>query len=368
VNLDTSRTFSGSARPQKLTKDRITIDSLKYYVPLFHIGDQATERLLESGLSSAEKNSLETRARLKELSVNKIAALSGPLITQELNKMITSSHLNGREDLFDILYYAGINGLIKGLRHFEVDKINKSSTNYLFQWITTYAKKELTVIEAPYGIAPSRFQKYKKISAVRKRLSENIGHYADNDEVLAFFQSGGADMRSMNGRVSDSGKPSVANLSMTLESIEEQEHFEKNLSYTALIDPLEDYSYEVRFSKADSAPFFETVFGTFISSYNFTKDARAVFLSDLKSVSITQDEATAVLQMTSAEYKNLSNRWRDLMRDVSGPFYSFLKTVEKDRFREFDVDRTIAAIESQEKLVKPERYLPLFENKEIRKL
>lgn len=368
MSLETSRTFSGSARPQKLTKDRITIDSLKYYVPLFHIGDQATERLLEAGLSSAEKNSLETRARLKELSVNKIAALSGPLITQELNKMITSSHLNGREDLFDILYYAGINGLIKGLRHFEVDKINKSSTNYLFQWITTYAKKELTVIEAPYGIAPSRFQKYKKISAVRKRLSENIGHYADNDEVLAFFQSGGADMRSMNGRVSDSGKPSVANLSMTLESIEEQEHFEKNLSYTALIDPLEDYSYELRFSKADDAPFFETVFGTFISSYNFTRDARAVFLSDLKSVSITQDEATAVLQMTSAEYKNLSNRWRDLMRDVSGPFYNFLKTVERDRFREFDVDKTLAAIESQEKSVKPERYLPLFENKEVRKL
>jgi hypothetical protein len=155
---------------------------------------------------------------------------------------------------------------------------------------------------------------------------------------------------------------------MTLESIEEQEHFEKNLSYTALIDPLEDYSYEMRFSKTDTLPFFETVFGTFIDSYNFTLDARAVFLSDLKSVSITQDEATAVLQMTSAEYKNLSNRWRDLMRDVSGPFYNFLKAVEKDRFREFDVDKTIAAIESQEKLVKPERYLPLFENKEIRKL
>lgn len=368
MNSEIVRSGVSSARTQKVTNDRITIESLKFYVPFFHMGDQATERLLETGLSSAERNSLEARARLKEMSVNKIAALSGPLITRELNKMISNSHLGTRDDLFDILYYAGINGLIKGLRHFEVDKINKSSTNYLFQWITTYAKKELTVIEAPYGIAPSRFQKYKKISAVRKKLSEQLGHYADNDEVLAYFQSGQADMRSMNGRVSNAGKPSLANLNMTMESIEEQEHFEKNLSFTALIDPLEDYSYELRFSEADEVPFFETVFGTFLGAYNFTKSARAVFLSDLKSVSIAQDEATAVLQMTNTEYKNISNRWKDLLRDAGGPFYDFLKSVENVHFAQFDVAETIANIEAYDKAIKKDRYISLFENKEIRKL
>lgn len=364
----TSRSRMGSARPQKITTDRITIDALKFYVPFFHVGDRATEKLLEDGLSAAERNSLETQARLKEMTVNKIAELSGPLITRELNKMISTSHLNGKDDLFDILYYAGINGLIKGLRHFEVEKINKSSTNYLFQWITTYAKKELTVIEAPYGIAPSRFQKYKKISAVRKKLSEEIGRYAENDEVLEYFQAGKADMRSMNGRVSNAGKPSLANLNMTMESIEEQEHFEKNLSFTALIDPLEDYSFDTQFSELDEAPFFETVFGTFLGAYNFTTKARAVFMSDLKAVDISHDEATAVSQMTTTEYKNLSNRWKDLLRDVSGPFYDFLKSSENHQFAQFDVKSTLESIEAFDKPIKKDRYLLLFENKEIRKL
>jgi DNA-directed RNA polymerase specialized sigma subunit len=368
MSSDTLRKVRGSAKPQKLTNDRITVESLKFYIPLFHMGDQATERLLDEGLSSAERNSLETRARLKELSVEKIAALSGPLITRELNKMISNSHLGGKEDLFDILYYAGINGLIKGLRHFEVEKMNKSSTNYIFQWITTYAKKELTAIEAPFGIAPSRFQKYKKISAVRKKLSEELGRYAENNEVLDYFKSGKADMRSMNGRVSNAGKPSLANLNMTIDSIEEQEHFEKNLSYTTLIDPHEDHSFEARLSEIDKTPLFETTFGSFLDSYNFTLSARAVLLSDLKSSGMTNLESNEAINMDKTEYKSLSNRWRDLMRDINGPFYKFLKTVEKDSFSQFDVIGTIQSIEAYNKPVNEERYLLLFEDKEIREL
>lgn len=353
----------------KVTNDRITVESLQYYIPLFHIGDAATERLInEENLPIAEINALESQAYLKKLTVDKIAALSGPLITREINKLIKNSHLNGRDDLFDILYYAGINGMVKGLRHFSVDKINKSSTNYLFQWIVTYAKKELAVIEAPFGIAPSRFQRYKKISAVRKKLSEQIERYATNEEVLSFFLSGQADIKTMSGRLDKSDKPYAVNQNMTIDIIEEQENFEQNLNYVNLLDPLADYTAEVKLSESAVVPFVETAFGVFLHSYNFTHEAYAVLASDLKYSDVDDLVAECAVSLSSSEYKNLSGRWRDLLRDVNGPFYHFLVSLDEEDFSEFDVAGTISAIESYNKPIKVDRYLPLFKSKRIEKV
>jgi len=356
----------GSAQPRKITNDRITIEALKFYVPMFHIGDKAATRLLEAeSLTPGERNNLENRLHLKELAIEKITSLCDPLITRELQKIISASHLSNREDLFDMLYYAGINGLSKGLRHFEVDKINKSSTNYIFQWITTYAKKELTVLEAPYGIAPSRFQKYKKISAVRKRLSEQLGRYAENHEVLEYFHSGKADIKTMNGRVSDSGNPSQVNLNMSIESIEEQENFEKNLSYTTLIDPVEDYSMNAEFSEKDRDPFFETTFGIFINTHNLTDAAKAVFMSDL---TVPLGDLSKVLEgLDDKTYKRISSTWKVLLTDVNGPFYHFLKNLDKNEASDdFDVDSVLRSIEKSGKVIRPERWSFLFEGKKVK--
>lgn len=357
-----------SAQKIKVTNDRITVDALKFYVPLFHAGDKATERLLEDeNILASERNTLEIQSRLKKLATDKIASLSGPLMTREINKLIKGSHLNGREDMFDLLYYAGITGLVKGLRHFDVDKLNKSSTNYLFQWIVTYAKKELNIIEAPFGIAPSRFQKYKKISAVRKKLSDELGRYAENDEVLVFFHSGRADVKNMNGRVEKSDKPYASNQSITLELVAEQEHFEKNLSYVSLIDPLEDYAGEVRLSEDDSAPFTETLFGVFLYSYNFTPVARAVFMSDLGTSNIPMELEELVVSLTAVEYRRVSNLFKEVLRDVDGPFYSFLVD-NLDNFEDFDITGTMEQIKSYDKAVNSSKYLILFDEKKVKKL
>lgn len=351
---------------RKKTNDRITIDSLKYYVPLFHSGDQAEELLLENNWSPGERNSLENRARLKPLVIKKIAALSGPLITRELNKLISNSHLNGREDLFDLLYYAGLNGMSKGLRHFDVNKMNKSSTNYLFQWIVTYAKKELSALEAPFGIAPSRFQRYKKISAVRKKLSSEINRYATNEEVLEYFHSGKADLKTMNGPVKKSNEPSQANLNMTLDIIAEQEHFEKNLSGVNLLDPLEDYSSEIILSERDNDLFSQTLFGVFLEKIMFTKVAKAVLTSELQGNNVNDDIQNELAELSDSEYRVLSNRWKELLKDKKGPFYSFLLTVKDDEFDQFNVGETITNIENHGKEIGIEKYKVLFEDEVLK--
>lgn len=351
---------TAAKRPRKNTNDRITIQALSYYAPLFKAGDEAEQKILEGGLEAPDLNYYETQTRLKDLALRKIAALSGPLITSELNKLISTSHLTYSEDLFDLLYYAGMAGLTKGLRHFDETKMKASATNYLFQWFVVYAKRELSILEAPYGIAPSRFQKYKKISAVRKKLSAELDRDATNEEVLDYFQSGKADLKTMNGRVGSSEQASQANRSITLDLIIEQEEFEQHYMHTELLDPLADYSSEVKLSREDTEPFSQTVFGVFADKYGVSSKAKAVLLSELGSSQITDEESRIAATLTTEEYKLLAAAWKDLIKDARGPFYEFLKTVEGHSFSQFDIQSTIEHIESNNRVTPRKKYQILF--------
>lgn len=341
-------------------KDRITIDALVYYVPIFQKGDKAEEKLLSGTLTEFDENKCVNLSKMKELAVKKIADLSGPLITSELTKIISASHLKGRDDLFDILYYAGLDGMKKGLRRFDISKIDKSSTNYLFQWIMTYAKKELAVIESPFGIPISRFQKYKKISAVRKRLSDILGHYATNEEVYEFFQSGGADIKTMNGRVKKSSQ-SKSNLKISLSLIQEQEEFEKNMMAVDLLDTISDYTSDIKTAKPEELIFEETVFGVFLDTYNMTPEAKVVIKSVLNAM-MNKQEMELLDSLTRKQYTDTVNKWKNLIKDSDGVFYKFLKDNKNAEFQQFDVKKTIEKIENSHFSVDKTSYAPLFES------
>lgn len=356
-----------TARVKKYTNDRITIDALKYYIPLYHIGFEAQELLNNGNYLEEDYYSLKTKAQLKYMVILKIAYLSGPLITKEINKIISTSHLKYTDDdIFDILYYAGIDGMTKGLKHFNVDKINISSTNYLFQWITTYAKKELSNLEAPeFGIAPSRFTKYKKIAAVRKKLTIDLGEYADNFKVYNYFQSGQADVKTLNGKVNKKNEPYQSNKNITLELIEEQEKYELNLSS---IELLEDTSHNVNISKTveNKKIFEETIFGIFTNNYNFTDSALAVLKSEL-DVDITSIEED-LLHQPSFSYRSTLMKWNDLFRDKNGVFYDFLLDYIKENPFHSDALKCVKAIENYDKkIIKSLRYSDLFIDKKIQK-
>lgn len=348
------------------TDDRITIHALEYYVPLFQAGEKAEEYLLNNinELGVHEINNLEAMIHLSDLAAKKIASLCGPLITREINKIISGSHLKNREDLFDMLYYAGIDGMKRGLRKFEIGKINSSSTNYLFQWIVTYAKKELIVMEAPFGIPPSRFQKYKKISAVRKRLSEQLERPASNEEILDYFISGKADIVTMNGKIGSKNKLSAANQNMTLEIISEQENFEKNMMNVEIIDTQDNNANNQLSTRENNTllSFDETVFGTFISSHNLTDEAKAVIMSELGANYLTEDQINLLQNLPPSEYKYISTQWKNLVRDINGPFYKFLINNRDQNFTQFDINQTIRSIEGQQKKINSALYNVLFKS------
>lgn len=343
--------------------NRITVPALKHYVPIFQIGDIAEEYLLENAdtVDMVERNQLETAMRLKELALKRIIELSMPLITREINKIISKSHLKNDDDnsLFNILFYAGIDGMRRGLRKFDVEKMNNSSTNYLFQWLTTYAKKELVSLESPFGIPPSRFVKYKKISAVRKKLTEMNGKYASNEEVLEYFHSGKADIKNMNGRVGSSDKPSQDNLNMTMELVVEQENFEKSFMNVDLMDPLEDYSTDVKMTVQEKIHFDETIFGVFLTTCAFKEEAKVVLMSELGSTSMSLDQRRVLDSITPSEYRKISGKWKNLIKDVNGPFYSFLSE-NRGLFEQFDINETMRDIENLSNDISSKTYSDLF--------
>lgn len=352
---------------QKYEHSRLTVEDLKTIIPLFNLGIEA-EALLENpkGLTINEINKLDNQVRLKKLATDKICGLAAPLITRELNKLIKSSHLRNKIELFDLLYYAGVNGMIKGLYHFDLKKMDKSSTNYLFQWLTTYARKELNRLETPAGVAPSRFQKYKKISAVRKKMTEELGEVS-NEDILEYFHSGKAEIENFSGPLKKKKGVSQANLDITLSLILEQEEYEKRMGNDTLVD-LSDSINAEKFSERDSTPFFETVFGIFVNSYNFTETAKVVLISDLSVKDITPEQEKLLASLEISDYRNISNRWKDLLKDIEGPFYSFLLSLKGQDFQEFDISSTIKNIEEYDKSFNKMKYMILFEDRKAKKI
>lgn len=346
-------------------KDRITIEDLRTYVPIYQDGDAALTELesAEHDIAPGRYNALQNRVVLRELALARICELSAPLMTRETSKLLTNSRLRGKEGVFDSLYWAGIRGMEKGLRKFEVDKIKTSSTNYLFQWFVTYARNELMALEAPFGIPVSRYLKYRKIGAVRSKLTEELERRPTNEEILDYFHSGRADVRTMNGRVANAGKPSRANRMITLDEVQEQEDFLRLSSSVMLMNDDEDGWEYVQ--SVDVEAFFETVFGLFTEQYNVTNEATAVMMAEIGSAE--GEERCEVL--SAEERRKISQEWAYLMRDLNGPFYAFLMTLSPEDHEYFKTDQILQRIQNQGKTTIAKReWIQLFVNSKVEKL
>lgn len=343
-----------------MKQEKITVEALQYYVPTFQKADKAMQILMnKDNLTAGEKNQLETLIILRTMTRNRIAELCGPLITKELNRIISTSTLKNN-DLFNILYAAGIDGMCRGLRKFDTDKIDVSSTNYLFQWIVAYAKKELDAIEAPYGIPVSRFAKYKKISAIRKKLTEEHGRYATNEEVHEFLQSGKADLKTMIGKKTTTKKPSQANKNITIELIKEQEEFEQKMMNTLSLDPTIDYGLS-HTDKIRPDTFDQTLFGLFCKEHQVNQKARLVLMSEVDA-QFTNEEKQELKNIPQRQYANYVSQWKKIMKAKNGPLYNFLlqKQNTQEIFDEIDINHTIQNIEKNGEDTNPKEFERIF--------
>lgn len=352
-----------------MAEKRVTVDALRLYVPMFQRGEAAEARFKDG--ENRPTGDLADRARLlserpmKKLAYDELTELTYPLMRREIQSVIRNSHLKREEDeIFSVIYYAGLGGMERGLRKFEVSKIEESATNYLFQWIMVYAKKELLKLEAPMGVPPTRFQKHKKIAAVRKKLSEILDRPATNDEILEYFHTGRAEFKSYNGPKIKAAGVSEANKKITMELIEEQEEIEKNLSFAQIFDSSEDYRSERLLSASDSTPFSETLMGTFVSSMRFDPEAVAVLKSELQQET-TAAEDELLRGISATKHQSTMRVWREYLADPRGDFRTFLQGETHSGFSDHDIEamlKSFGAAPKSKRSVQPARYSVLFGN------
>jgi DNA-directed RNA polymerase specialized sigma subunit len=312
-------------------EDRLTVEALRYYVPLFHAADDALFRLADEydTLSDIERNRLESLAELSPLVTSRVSDLAKPLIMKIINSLLAVSAFRGKNDeVVNSLYWAGINGMTKGLRKFELEKLQKSSTNYLFQWIDVYIKKELAAMEAPDGVSISRFQRFKKIAAVRHKMTDELGYVPSDEEVHEYFVSGKADIKNLSGKIGSSDKPYKGNREMKIEDITDQRLYAEAETALMVFDPTDHIGLDVITDTSGEEPFEETVFGLFIRENDFTDEAIGVIMSEMGTGSVPRHIADAVAAMGTRQYSSVLKAWKSLIADPHGPFQKFLKNME----------------------------------------
>lgn len=347
---------------------RISLESLKRYAPVYQDALEAKEELdgnyahtvpgdyrfedqhevnLEAnGVDPSdmeamiEVSSLESRYYRGMFALEKLIEQATPLLHSEVAKIAAKAVSHDPEEVHPILFYEAINGLKRGLARYDVSKNMSSVTNYLFQWATTYAKRELNKLEAPFGVPPSRYEKYKKVSAVRSKMTEQLGRYATNQEVLEYFHSGAADLKTFNGPVALRDQGSRANKEIDIKLVEDQEYFEKNLAYTKYLndDTGEFYPDNVLRVSSEFIAGERSIFKDFMDAEPFTEEAKVVMSNETQQE--VPDEVLAYMeQITEARYKQITKEFRALVRENGGRFHKFIcEKVRSDDIQGYDAD------------------------------
>lgn len=353
------------SRPSGSSNQRVTVENLRALVPLFQRGVSAEEILID-----AEPNvslripaikmmgdsitgeidwhlkviALSSSVEAKEQSLRRLIWLAEPLLNHEITKLIAGSVVKDESGhLRSSLFFAGVEGMKRGLMKFDIEKINVSGTNYLFQWIVSYAKRELLRIEAPPGVSMSKYETFKKIAAVRKRMTDTNGKAPTNEELLSFFHSGQADQRGKKGKLANAGKKSAANQRITLKLLQEQEEFESKMvisSYDPQCPPSPVVNSETVMMSPQERIFSTTVFGVFLQRHGeqFTDIGKSVLMSEL-------GESYDGSFISDTLYKQCLSEWKKYLKDPNELFYSFLRSVDEEDFDEVDVSHLKAMIE-----------------------
>lgn len=330
-----------------MSKSRLNFETLSRNIPIIQEGRKASENLMHGNIVDRLESLVEqNRVLRRELAIEELSDLSMPLMVREAQKMLAGSRMKDEDGMVGVLVQAGLEGFRRGLDKFDEDKVNISSTNYLMQWFTAYARRELTNSESINGIPPSRFGIFKKIAAVRRKLSDEYQRPATNEEIHDYFQSGKADLPNRAGRVSNKDRPSAANRKIHLDIIKEQEEFELSLFSPERLDAPENPRANLPTVDTLYEDFDGTFFGEFLKSYPFTVSAVAVMKSDLqREDSLTREEREKLAKLSETEIAGLLRRWKWLMMDPNGVFVKFLRANRNKGYDQFDVSGTLEIVE-----------------------
>jgi DNA-directed RNA polymerase sigma subunit (sigma70/sigma32) len=164
---------------------KLTLELLRTHVPVFHDGEEAARRIAEGEYATeVELDDLHSAVRAGERA-KEILILAGIPLIKHLAKREHQRRQNWQSQVtFEDLVQEGSGGLLRGLRAYKVNGGQTSPTNYLGQWILTDMRRNVEAIDNDFGVAYDAAEQFRKIRAIRSRLSASLGREPTDEEVL----------------------------------------------------------------------------------------------------------------------------------------------------------------------------------------
>lgn len=303
--------------PGTPNSETLTADDLRLIIPAYRAGHEAAARILSDDLTDPQLHQDTSLVMRQELALAYLVHHGYRLFLHEVSKLVSTSMLEHTKELSNALFMAGIAGLERGLLKFDDRPITARSVHYLVTWFFAYARRELLHLEAPLGMEVTRYERLKKIAAVRSKLTEELGRKPTTEEVVEFFHSGKADRRSGYAAKRLAGTSSTANQRITAQMVEEQ----AALARMSKMDSLEDAQVVPAERRTPvSTP---TVLTAFVEHYgeDLAPEPLSVLVHDMGYAGVS------VQYLEDDEFKLWQNRWRRFFVSDDYVFGPFLESI-----------------------------------------
>lgn len=241
-DLDIASFESASAAPTAYTspllarmsgQGKLTIELLRNDVPIFKAGEEAQAALNDPDVkhTSRQRAALAEQVQRGEDAKERLVIAAIPLIKHLAKKEHQRRQHWQSQVPYEDLVQEGVAGFMQGLRAYNVDGAQRSPTNYLGQWILTVMRRNVEATDNDFGVAFDAAERFRKIRAVRARLTSELHRDPTDEEVLVASNDeayrGGQKM----GRVNK--KPVSARRQLTQAQLDEEREARSRVGFTA---------------------------------------------------------------------------------------------------------------------------------------
>lgn len=230
----------------------ITMDQLRADVPLYQAGHEAREQLADPSRkwTAKQRRELEEAERLGRDAQERLTLAGIPLVKSLAMREHRRRQGWKSQYAFEDLFQSAMTGFLRGLLKYDVSREYKSPTNYVGQWAITAMRRDSEPMDNDFEIAHETAETYRRIRALRGRLTVELGRPPTDEEMIAASTEavpGGLHM----GKVSRQGKHAA----LSQEILDQERLYQHRVGITGRpdADGADDSDAESSFSRSYEA-------------------------------------------------------------------------------------------------------------------
>jgi len=179
-----SRSATTTAPPRDLSTlpGELTISLLAELVPIYQHGLHAQQQLPQA--STTQIPDLRAAITAGNAAADTLYRAALPFIKMLAHREYTRRCQNSTVlTLLDVEQEAAA-GFLRGLAAIDINKMGRSATNYLGQWISVELDRSLASLEHDMAVSTNASNRIRRISAIRNKLLEDLGREPTPEEIV----------------------------------------------------------------------------------------------------------------------------------------------------------------------------------------